>query len=263
MPYGFLYIIFLVALALLPSLIWLAYFLKRDDQPEPRIRLIITFCLGVLITYLASYLENLIGNWAHNISSPNNIILGTVVFFFVFPFVEEISKFFATFVSNLKNRNFCDECTDPIIYSITAALGFAAAENLKVCFSILEENSVTLSGHFFAATTVPVAVLNTLIITIFIRFISAVFLHANAASIYGYFWGIGRLLKKKKHISAYLIAFGILLATLLHSCYNYLIMKTSENLYFAFGVILLLVVSNYIMSRSFKQIKSYQKYYGL
>ena len=260
MPYGFLYIIFLVALALLPSLIWLAYFLKRDDQPEPRSRLIITFCFGVLITFLASHLENFVGNWSRNF---NSVILGTIVFFFVFPFIEEVSKFLATVLSNIRNRYFCDECTDPIVYSITAALGFAAAENLKVCFSILQENSITLSGHFFAATTVPVAVLNTLIITTLIRLFSAVFLHANAASIYGYFWGVGRLLQKRKHIKIYLIAFGILLATLLHSCYNYLIMKTSENLYFAFGVILLLVVSNYIMSRSFKQIKSYQKYYGL
>jgi len=40
-------------------------------------------------------------------------------------------------------------------------------------------------------------------------------------------------------------------------------MKTVENLYFAFGVAALLIISNYVMSRAFKQVESYQKTYGV
>lgn len=250
------HIIFLVSLALLPSLIWLGYYLKRDDRPEPRYRLIITFCCGVLITFFAAFAEGLL---AKTSSFLNNINLSTIIFFFAFPFIEEISKFLATVVSNFKNRCFGDEYTDPMVYSITAALGFAAAENLKVCLSILEENAVALKIPLLANLTIPSLILNTLVITIFIRFLSAVFLHANASSIYGYFWGISLILKKNKRMKFLILSFGIIMATLLHSFYNYLIMKTGENLYFALIVILLLIITNYIMSRAFKQLKSYQQ----
>lgn len=250
-----LQILFLVSLAILPSLIWLGYYLRRDDRPEPRSRLMISFAIGVLITLLAAFLEGALAK----ISPKNNILLSTVIFFFAFPFIEELSKFIATLISNIKNRYFGDEYTDPMIYSITAALGFAAAENLKVCLSILQENSIVLKMPLLANLTIPSLVLNTLVITIFIRFLSAVFLHANASSVYGYFWGISLILKKDRKTKFLLIAFGIIMATLLHSFYNYLIMKTSENLYFALMVIGFLFITNYIMGRGFKQLKSYQQ----
>lgn len=252
-----LYLIFIVSLAILPSLIWLGYYLKRDDKPEPRIRLIIAFGLGVLFTLFAAITQKNVNSL---ISSFNNIYLSSFIFFLIFPFIEEIYKFISSFLSSIKNKSFGDECTDPMIYSITAALGFAAAENLKVCLSILEENQIHFSGIPLAASlSIPPLVLNALLITVFLRFISAVFLHANAASIYGYFWGIGLILKKQRRIKIILIVIGIILATILHSCYNYLIMKTGENLSFILAVILLLVVSNYVMSRAFKQLKSYQQ----
>lgn len=251
-----LHIIFLVSLALLPSLIWLGYYLKRDQRPEPRYRLMITFIFGVLVTLLAAFIEGVLSKIS---SSFNNVFLPTIVFFFAFPFIEEASKFLATLISNIKNRYFGDEYTDPMVYAITAALGFAAAENLRICLSILEENAVVLKMPVLANLTIPSLVLNTLVITIFIRFLSAVFLHANASSIYGYFWGIGLILKKNRKMKFLLLSFGIIMATILHSFYNYLIMKTSDNLYFALIVILFLIITNYIMSRGFKQLKSYQQ----
>ena len=258
---GIFYLIFLLILAITPSLIWLDYYLRRDDRPEPRRWLIFTFCFGVFITIFINFLEiNVIGNWQESLSNKE---LKIIIFFLLLPFIEEVGKFLAAFFSTIKNRFFGDETTDPIIYTITAGLGFAAAENLKVCFSILQENFVFINWYNLASLSLSSTIINTLIITIFIRFLSAVFLHATSCAIFGYFWSVGLILKKKKNIIAGLIVFGIIIASVLHSCYNYLIMKMNANLYFALGVFLLLAISNYIMSRAFKQIKSYQKNYDV
>jgi len=258
---GIFYLFFLLVLSITPSLIWLNYYLKKDSDPEPRHWLIITFAAGAFITIIISVVENaLFGEWTE---LPNNQDLTNIVFFLFLPFLEEIGKFIATFFSSFKNPRFRDETTDPIIYAVVAGLGFAAAENLKVCLSILQENMVVLNWQNLSSFSLSAPIINTLIITIFIRLLSAVFLHASSCSIFGYFWAIGRILKKKKFVVIGLLVFGIIMASLLHSCYNYLIMATVENIYFAFGVAALLIISNYVMSRAFKQIKSYQKIYGV
>lgn len=255
------YLFFLFILSVTPSLIWLNYYLKKDSDLEPRRWLIIAFWSGILITIIVGVVENSVfGEW---IEIPANQDLKNIVFFLFLPFLEEVGKFVATFFGTFKNPHFRDETTDPIIYAITAGLGFAAAENLKVCFSVLQENMILLDWQGLLNFSLPASVINSLIITIFIRLISAVFLHASSCAVFGYFWAIGRILKKNKNVVIGLIVFGIIMASLLHSCYNYLIMKTSENIYFAFGVAGLLIISNYVISRAYKQVASYQKYYGV
>ncbi len=255
------YLFFLFILSVTPSLIWLNYYLKKDSDLEPRRWLIIAFWSGILITIIVGVVENSVfGEW---IEIPANQDLKNIVFFLFLPFLEEVGKFVATFFGTFKNPHFRDETTDPIIYAVVAGLGFAAAENLKVCLSILQENMVVLNWQNLSSFSLSAPIINTLIITIFIRLLSAVFLHASSCSIFGYFWAIGRILKKKKFVVIGLLVFGIIMASLLHSCYNYLIMATVENIYFAFSVAALLIISNYVMSRAFKQIKSYQKIYGV
>jgi len=122
----------------------------------------------------------LFGKWTE---LPNNQDLTNIVFFLFLPFLEEIGKFIATFFSSFKNPRFRDETTDPIIYAVVAGLGFAAAENLKVCLSILQENMVALNWQNLSSFSLSAPIINTLIITIFIRLLSAVFLHASSCSI--------------------------------------------------------------------------------
>jgi len=253
---GIAYIFFLCILAITPSLIWLNYYLKKDDRPEPHRWLNLTFFAGVIITLLISFLESKL--YKANFYQSFNNDAKVIFFILCFPLLEEIGKFLATFLSTRKNSFFKDETTDPIIYAVTAGLGFAAAENLKVCFSVLQENLVIINWQNLFSFTLSAPVVNTLIITTFIRFLTAVFLHANSCAIFGYFWAVGRILKKNKKLFITLIIMGIIMASILHSCYNYLIMKTGENLNFAWGVAILLVFSNYLMSRLIKQVKAYQ-----
>ncbi|HOK17625.1 MAG TPA: PrsW family glutamic-type intramembrane protease, partial [Candidatus Paceibacterota bacterium] len=191
------YLFFLFILSVTPSLIWLNYYLKKDSDLEPRRWLIIAFWSGILITIIVGVVENSVfGEW---IEIPANQDLKNIVFFLFLPFLEEVGKFVATFFGTFKNPHFRDETTDPIIYAVVAGLGFAAAENLKVCLSILQENMVVLNWQNLSSFSLSAPIINTLIITIFIRLLSAVFLHASSCSIFGYFWAIGRILKKKKY----------------------------------------------------------------
>ncbi len=258
---GFAYLFFLIILAITPSLVWLNYYLKKDPRPEPQHKLISTFVMGILITIFVGFLELIINktNFYKTLDNETRII----IFLLLFPLLEEIGKFLATFLSTRKNPFFKDETTDPIIYAIVAGLGFAAAENLKVCFSVLQENLVTINWDNVFSFTISSPVINTLIITIFIRFLTAVFLHANSSAIFGYFWAVGRILKKNKRVFISLIILGIIIASILHSCYNYLILKVDENINNIWYIIILLTFSNYIMSRLIKQVQSYQKIYGV
>ena len=94
---GFAYLFFLIVLAITPSLIWLNYYLKKDHRPEPQHKLIITFVMGILITIFVGFLELVINktNFYKTLDNETRII----VFLLLFPLLEEIGKFLATFLS--------------------------------------------------------------------------------------------------------------------------------------------------------------------
>lgn len=253
---GFLKLFFIFLLAVVPSIVWLFYFLKKDSRPEPKRYLLLTFLLGGLVTIIGSQAENV---WFRPFVQNNpNGQLGAILFLFFYPFLEEILKFLAARLSTIKNRYFCDETNDPMIYMITAALGFAAAENLKVYFSTIFGSGAILTWQGIFNIQFSNAVLVNLMATAAIRFLATVFLHAISAAVIGYFWSFARTCKKK--FPALLIAFpaGILLATVLHSLYNYLIMNINAGFGYALILVVLLVISGAIVSRAFRQLKNCQ-----
>ncbi|MDP2855920.1 MAG: PrsW family glutamic-type intramembrane protease [bacterium] len=251
---GFLKLFFIFLLAVIPSVAWLLYFLKKDSRPEPKRYLLLTFLLGGLVTIIGSQAENV---WFRPFVQNNpNRQLGAMLFLFFYPFLEEILKFLAARISIIKNRYFCDETNDPMIYMITAALGFAAAENLKVYFSTIFGSGAILTWQGIFNIQFSNTALVNLMATAAIRFLATVFLHAISAAVIGYFWSFARTCKKK--FSALLVAFpaGILLATVLHSLYNYLIMNISAGFGYALILVVLLVISGAIVSRAFRQLKN-------
>ncbi|HOX21415.1 MAG TPA: PrsW family glutamic-type intramembrane protease [Candidatus Paceibacterota bacterium] len=247
-------LLFLFLLAVVPSVAWLFYFLKKDGRPEPKRYLLLTFVLGGLVTIIGSQAENV---WFRPFVQNNpNSQLGAILFLFFYPFLEEILKFLAARISTIKNRYFRDETNDPMIYMITAALGFAAAENLKVYFSTIFGSGAILTWQGIFNIQFSDTILVNLMATAAIRFLATVLLHAISAAIIGYFWSFTRTCKKK--FPALLIAFpaGILLATVLHSVYNYLIMNISEGFVYPLILVILLVISGAIVSRAFRQLKN-------
>ena len=126
-------VLVLVVLGLLPSLIWLFYYLKNDLHPEPRSLIVKTFIMGALFAPIVALLQWLFvfaSQYITTLPSPN------IAFFYWAAAVEEVIKLLAVRAAVLNNAEF-DEPTDAMIYMITAALGFAAIENILVLAEVI------------------------------------------------------------------------------------------------------------------------------
>lgn len=189
---------------LIPALIWLFFWLREDDcknqdsvaymcEPEPKPMLFLTFVTGMLMVPVALFAERSVYPYVAGV--------GLIV---AWSFIEEALKLLAYWFVNAKSK-FINEATDPAIYMVTAALGFAAAEN---AFFLYQSLSMGIPfDNAFAGQ--------------FLRFIGASLLHVGASGILGIFMGLAFFRPKGARTLALLI--GILLATALHAIFNQLI----------------------------------------
>ena len=185
---------FIIFLALLPSFAWLLFFLKEDyRRPEPKKMIIFAFLLGAAFTFLAFYFEVLADSWFKKIGIPEY----SSPYFFSFSLIEEVLKFLAVFWFIRKSK-FFDEPIDVMVYIITVSLGFAAVENVAA--------AVKTGSLAFETTT--------------LRFIGATLLHTLSSGLLGYYWAKAMSLNKK-----WLLLTGFALATVLHTAFNFLIIR--------------------------------------
>ena len=212
--------VFLVIIGFLPSLIWLSIFLTKDPRPEPKYLIIKVFLFGVIIAPVVVMLEAIISG-----VSRNGFISSAALFFTLAAFIEEYMKYWVVKVSVVSKPDF-DEPHDSIIYMITAALGFAAMENILIAFKIYPEG--------FAATLGIIS----------LRFIGATLLHALSSGIVGYFLGLAWFFY---HFKKQIVAFGLVLASLAHLTFNYMIFLNPSaampgNTLLLLGMMILLLV---------------------
>ncbi len=120
-------LVFTIICAVVPSLLLLWYFYKRDLNPEPRRVLIKTFLLGILIVLPVSLITLPLGlSGIH----PGNPLLAGLYFAFLCAAVpEEFFKFLVVTRYSARNPAF-DEPMDGVVYGATASLGFATLENI-------------------------------------------------------------------------------------------------------------------------------------
>lgn len=114
--------------ALLPAIAVMAYVYKKDKaEPEP-IRLVLrVFVLGAVSGLVAGFIENiLIGTFEAVL--PAGVILLVVTYFIGVAAVEEACKYFC--LNTVKNNPAFNYVFDAVVYSVAAALGFAALENV-------------------------------------------------------------------------------------------------------------------------------------
>jgi RsiW-degrading membrane proteinase PrsW (M82 family) len=227
----FLDYIFSIFIGILPALIWLAFFLRKDVHPEPPSKVLEIFLLGMLVTIPTFILEK--GGWI--IFSKFLIINLFLELFYLFfaAFVEEIMKFLVVKENVLKSPEL-DEPTDVILYMIISALGFAAAENI---FQILKIKTLKLA----------------LILAIF-RFWGAIFLHALVSGFIGYFLALSFYEKKNKKI----LPLAFLGATTLHWIFNFLIIQIGEAknlLFFGFLIWAILLSLAVFISKGFQRLQ--------
>lgn len=226
----FFYLIF----GLLPSVIWLLFFLRKDVHPESNRMILKVFFYGGLFAILAVLIEigiyEIISKLAIKISP---IFISLLYWFLAIALVEETLKYLVVKKKVLNNPEF-DEPLDAMLYMIIAALGFAALENILILYF--------LEGpfHFFETFTISS-----------LRFVGATFLHALCSGTVGYFLALS-LLETKKRFK--LQATGLGIAIFLHGLYNFSIMEIEGSLKFGIPVIILIGLA-LLVSLGFKHLK--------
>jgi len=228
-----------IALAPLPSIIWLAFYLRKDKHPEPNKMVIKIFLLGAIMIALAALLEQGVFEGLKLISLSEKIIILVISF----AFIEELLKYLVIKFGVLKNPCF-DEPIDSMIYLIVSALGFAAAENIYLLTQI-------------SPLSVPIGETIEFITT---RFLGATLLHALASGIMGYFLAASFCRKSKYRKT--LIFGGLIAATILHSVFNYIIILNIDGVIDVFqrnGFVFILLAGTAIMIHlMFKKINKFR-----
>lgn len=229
----------IVALGILPPILWLLFWLREDHYPEPKREIIFVFFAGMVSVAAALLFENIFLG-ANSIFK--KIFMYSVGSFQIlnllgFALIEELSKTGAAFFTAIKSKYF-DEPEDGIVYLITAALGFAAMENV-----------------LFIAGSLKVGVEQSLIVSAF-RFINAVLLHVSSAAIIGAGFAFSFYHKTHRNKD---VVFSIILATLLHALYNYLIIKNIESAVGQLSATLLVVAGAIIALLLFEKARRLHK----
>lgn len=206
----------LLILGLLPSIIWLLFYLRKDKHPESAKMVLKIFFYGMLSSVPAAFIGW--GFYQLKKWDMSNTWILLLNMFIVVGLTEEVFKYLVVRLKVLRDPEF-DEPLDAMLYMIIAGLGFAALENIllflspRVFFLPLGE-TLSLAGF---------------------RWISATFLHALSSGILGYFLALSflRTEKRKK-----LLFYGFFWAVFLHGFYDFVIIKFEGGN----GLILLLII---------------------
>jgi RsiW-degrading membrane proteinase PrsW (M82 family) len=175
----------------LPSILWLWFWLHEDNlHPEPRSLIVGTFIAGAAVVVLVLPLQMITAKYAIDESTKYMIWAG----------IEEVLKFLAAFVIAFRSRDM-DEPIDAMIYMITAALGFAAVENILFLLGPLADGDMSRT-----------------IIMGNMRFIGATLVHVVCSATIGFF--IGFMFYKDRATKIVSALIGIALAITLHSLFN-------------------------------------------
>lgn len=202
-------IIYALLGGILPALVWLAFWQSEDKKrPEPRGLIVFTFLLGALavplvIPFQRRALELFPGYGMET--------------FLVWAILEEVFKLLAAFYA-LKSID-DDEPIDPLIYMITAALGFTALENtLFIANPLLQQD-----------------VMGT-VITGSLRFIGSSLLHTASSGVIGL--ALALTFYKRTWVKWLSAITGVLLAIFFHTAFNvFLLVEDSLSTFLTFATV--------------------------
>lgn len=120
-------VVFTIVGAVVPALLLMRYFYKRDLNPEPRGILVMTFVLGVLIVIPLTIVAFPMQWLARGVTNP---LLSAAFYAFLCAAIPEESMKFLVITRYCARREAFDELMDGVVYGATASLGFAALENI-------------------------------------------------------------------------------------------------------------------------------------
>lgn len=186
---------------LLPSFVWLYFLLKEDaSHPEPKKLIALAFVAGMAAVVPVLFLEQ----YAKASLAGGSTAL-TLPVLTAWALIEELLKYSvaATFILW---RNAVDEAPDYVVYMLTVALGFAAAENMLFLVTPLSAGQV--AAGFFTGN---------------VRFLGSTLLHVIASSALGFSLAFSSRSHPAVRMTA--AAAGLILAIALHTAFNMLIIS--------------------------------------
>jgi len=224
-----------------PTFIWLYFWLQEDKKhPEPRSAIISTFAYGMLMVPIAAIGQFI---WNHFFINHADIeflfrshYVIAIVTLVVWAAIEEVVKYVAAFEGGLRKKT-NDEPLDPIVYMITAALGFAALENVFYLFNLIYQ------GESFT----------TVFITGNIRFIGATMLHVSSSALIGVYMAYGYY--KNAYIQSRYLVTGIFLSIVLHTIFNSFIIRSNKFTLLGFTFVWLVALYIILMFERIKRTK--------
>lgn len=218
-------------LTFLPPIVWLLFYLREDEHPEPKRLIVATFIGGIIIAVPTALLQyygvRLTGYSLWTLTE--NFPLATFGFMAL---VEEYAKFFVVYYLVTMRPDF-DEPIDAMIYMMSAAMGFAAIENAFFSFPVFR-------GGFFSGIELVAG-----------RFLGANLLHVLTSGVFGYFLARAFLSPYRSVI----MFLGLAAATALHTTFNYLILvkgSVSEGVSY---IVLFLLVAAIVVFAEFERLK--------
>lgn len=168
-----------VFFALAPALLWLTFWYRKDKiEPEPKKLIIKAFLFGVMgimpflgMRYALENSSALLEIW--DLFAAKTFYLSVVLITVFAAFLEESVKHFAAMRLGKSLKIEFNQIVDGIIYSVSAALGFAFAEN--VIYFINALFFVGISPDFWSVFA--------------FRSLGTMLGHTIFSGIFGFFWG--------------------------------------------------------------------------
>lgn len=219
-------ILYAILVGVVPALLWLWFWMYQEDRddPEPIILIIVAFILGAILVLIAMWMEKF----------SMSFIKDNTAQIIVWAGIEELLKLvgvsFMIFGSNIIRRPI-----DYPMYFIATALGFAAFENVLYLLK-------------------PMSTSNTVVgmLTGNLRFLGSTLLHAIASSMLGIALGLSFYLKKYR---IFYLLIGIICAIILHSVFNFFIMKgNGGNFLSVFGFLWVVAIINILIFEKLKRM---------
>jgi RsiW-degrading membrane proteinase PrsW (M82 family) len=218
---------------MIPSLVWLGYWLRKDCHPEPKVLISKVLLLGIIVSPLAIAAQLLFVQATADVTGLTTEVVGSSSWFYLWAaFVEELVKWLVVFLLVFRSPEF-DEPVDAMIYMLTAALGFAAMENilaLNRAAAVDLTSALSLWG---------------------LRFAGATLLHALSSALLGYFIALSWFVWEQRKA---MFAVGLALATLFHWIFNLFVSQMHQSVSLLFSTFLLIAMA-FLISVLFDKIK--------
>lgn len=226
--------VLLIALGLIPSLVWLSFYARKDCHPEPKNLLAQTFLMGIIISPVAIILQFSFAQLGYLVTGISQAVIQDTSYFFLWAaVVEEVIKFYAVRLLIMRSPEF-DEPIDAMIYMITAGLGFAAMENVLVMFRVFPDGA------------------QAALATWALRFTGATLLHALSSGLLGYFVAMSWFFHDHKRK---LVVIGLIMATIFHFTFNTFLSAFENHFTGLIYSTSLLLIMAFLLSILFDKIK--------